>query len=136
MLKQGSIAIRDVSRLSYVCFFQECMTEYVRLCKLMLRIFMIFFISLIHIYHASEGPAQQHASACKTHPPCDEYLSAQQQWLQTWHSIGKTNKYGKIHMKKKKWTVFYQHSSKPGFSCQIYSSLLTYNVKVTSKKKF
>lgn len=94
---------------------------------------MIFFISLIHIYHASERPAQQHASAYKTHPPCDEYLSAQQQWLQTWHNIGKTNKYGKIHTKKKlgeNLFIFYQHSREPGFSFQIYSILLTYNVKV------
>lgn len=48
MLQQGSTAIRDVSRLSYVCFFQECMTEYVRLCKLILR----FFYDFLHFPHS------------------------------------------------------------------------------------
>lgn len=46
---------------SAMFLFSEWMTEYVRLCELILWIFMI---SLIHIYHVLEGLALQHASVC------------------------------------------------------------------------
>lgn len=52
---------------------------------------MISLIPLIHIYHVLVGLAQQHASVCRA--TRHEYLSAEQQKLETWHNIGKTNKY-------------------------------------------
>lgn len=94
---------------------------------------MIFFISLIHIYHASEGPAQQqHQLIRPTHLVMNIYQHSSSD-CRHGTILGRPINMEKYILKKKlgeNLFIFYQHSSEPGFSFQIYSILLTYNVKV------